>query len=230
MQNKKENKMRILEALTYTVFFIAMGLTVHAQNQEISMDSISRSLGKIMGSNLKTQGFDEINAKAFSEAMAQALEKTPSEAELQKANMVVSEYMTQKKESQYKDVKKKGQEFLAENAKRDEVKVTDTGLQYEIIEMGEGPIPQATDKVKVHYHGTLIDGTVFDSSVERGEPISFPVTGVIQGWQEALQMMPVGSKWKLYIPYDLAYGERGAGEDIKPYATLIFEVEMLGIE
>lgn len=222
--------MRILEALTYTVFFIAMGLTVHAQNQEISMDSISRSLGKIMGSNLKTQGFDEINAKAFSEAMAQALEKTPSEAELQKANMVVSEYMTQKKESQYKDVKKKGQEFLAENAKRDEVKVTDTGLQYEIIEMGEGPIPQATDKVKVHYHGTLIDGTVFDSSVERGEPISFPVTGVIQGWQEALQMMPVGSKWKLYIPYDLAYGERGAGEDIKPYATLIFEVEMLGIE
>lgn len=222
--------MRILEALTYTVFFIAMGLTVHAQNQEISMDSISRSLGKIMGSNLKTQGFDEINAKAFSEAMAQALEKTPTEAELQKANMVVSEYMTQKKESQYKDVKKKGQEFLAENAKRDEVKVTDTGLQYEIIEMGEGPIPQATDKVKVHYHGTLIDGTVFDSSVERGEPISFPVTGVIQGWQEALQMMPVGSKWKLYIPYDLAYGERGAGEDIKPYATLIFEVEMLGIE
>lgn len=222
--------MRVLQFVTYTVFFIAMGLTVHAQNQELSMDSISRSLGKIMGSNLKTQGFDEINAKAFSEAMAQALEKTPSEAELQKANMVVSEYMTQKKESQYEDVKKKGQEFLAENAKRDEVKVTDTGLQYEIIEMGEGPIPQATDKVKVHYHGTLIDGTVFDSSVQRGEPISFPVTGVIQGWQEALQMMPVGSKWKLYIPYDLAYGERGAGDDIKPYSTLIFEVELLGIE
>jgi FKBP-type peptidyl-prolyl cis-trans isomerase FklB len=110
------------------------------------------------------------------------------------------------------------------------VKVTESGLQYEILEEGEGPIPSAGDKVNVHYHGTLINGEVFDSSVDRGKPISFPVTGVIQGWQEALQMMPVGSKWKLYIPYDLGYGSKGAGASIKPYSTLIFEVELLEIE
>ena len=183
-----------------------------------------------MGSNLKSQGFDEINAEVFAEAMAAAIDETPPQAELQEANAVVSKYLTQKKETQYQDVKQKGEEFLAKNAKREEVKVTDSGLQYEVMEMGDGPIPEATDKVKVHYHGTLIDGTVFDSSIQRGEPISFPVTGVIQGWQEALQMMPVGSKWKLYIPYELAYGERGAGQDIKPYSALIFEVELLDIE
>ena len=122
-----------------------------------------------------------------------------------------------------------GEEFLAQNALRDGVKTTESGLQYEIIKEGKGKVPTTEDKVKVHYHGTLIDGTVFDSSVDRGEPIVFGVTQVIKGWTEALQMMPVGSKWKLYIPYDLAYGEREAGQ-IPPYSTLIFEVELLGIE
>lgn len=122
-----------------------------------------------------------------------------------------------------------GEEFLAQNALRDGVKTTESGLQYEIIKEGKGKVPTTADKVKVHYHGTLIDGTVFDSSVDRGEPIVFGVTQVIKGWTEALQMMPVGSKWKLYIPYDLAYGEREAGQ-IPPYSTLIFEVELLGIE
>jgi FKBP-type peptidyl-prolyl cis-trans isomerase FklB len=214
-----------------TLFSLIMAIAISgfAQKEEISMDSISQSLGMIMGQNLKSQGFDEINAEVFAEAMSEALDETPSQAELQQANAVVSKYLTSKKETQYSDNKEKGKEFLAENKEREEVKVTDTGLQYEVIEMGDGAIPEATDKVKVHYHGTLLDGTVFDSSVQRGEPISFPVSGVIQGWQEALQMMPVGSKWKLYIPYDLAYGERGAGEDIKPYSTLIFEVELLDI-
>lgn len=122
-----------------------------------------------------------------------------------------------------------GEEFLAQNALRDGVTTTESGLQYEIIKEGKGKVPTTADKVKVHYHGTLIDGTVFDSSVDRGEPIVFGVTQVIKGWTEALQMMPVGSKWKLYIPYDLAYGEREAGQ-IPPYSTLIFEVELLGIE
>jgi len=124
---------------------------------------------------------------------------------------------------------KKGEEFLAKNAEREEVKVTDSGLQYEILEEGDGPMPTSSDKVKTHYHGMLIDGSVFDSSVERGQPISFPVMGVIKGWQEALQMMPVGSKWRVYIPSRLAYGERGAGA-IGPNSALVFEVELLEIE
>ena len=124
----------------------------------------------------------------------------------------------------------KGTEFLKENSKKEGVIVTDSGLQYEIITKGTGALPKATDKVKTHYHGTLTNGTVFDSSVDRGEPISFPVNGVIKGWQEALQLMPVGSKWRLVVPYELAYGERGAGASIAPFSTLIFEVELIGIE
>jgi FKBP-type peptidyl-prolyl cis-trans isomerase FklB len=120
--------------------------------------------------------------------------------------------------------------FLEENAKKEGIQITETGLQYEVITMGTGPKPTLDQTVKVHYHGTLIDGSVFDSSVDRGEPIEFPVTGVIPGWVEGLQLMPVGSKFKFYIPYDLAYGERGAGQMIKPFSTLIFEVELLEVK
>ncbi len=122
-----------------------------------------------------------------------------------------------------------GQAFLDKNAERPEVKVLPSGLQYEVLQEGEGEKPTADSKVKVHYHGTLIDGTVFDSSVERGEPATFGVGQVIEGWTEALQLMPEGAKWKLYIPSDLAYGARGAGQKIGPYTTLIFEVELLEI-
>ncbi len=128
-----------------------------------------------------------------------------------------------------KDAAAKGEAFLAENAKREGVFITESGLQYEVVTMGEGEKPTAESTVKVHYHGTLIDGTVFDSSVQRGEPIEFPLNGVIKGWTEGLQLMPVGSKFILYIPYQLAYGERGAGELIGPYEALIFEVELLEI-
>ncbi|MBT6514332.1 MAG: FKBP-type peptidyl-prolyl cis-trans isomerase [Crocinitomicaceae bacterium] len=123
-----------------------------------------------------------------------------------------------------------GKDFFAENSKRKDVVTLASGLQYEIITEGNGPKPGPTDKVKTHYHGTLLNGTVFDSSVERGTPLSFPVNRVIKGWTEALQLMPVGSKWKLYIPSHLAYGERGAGAKIKPNAALIFEVELIEIE
>ncbi len=126
--------------------------------------------------------------------------------------------------------KEEGEKFLAENAKRPEVKTTASGLQYEVIEATLGQKPSATDKVRVHYEGTLIDGTVFDSSYKRGESISFPLNGVIKGWTEGLQLMSVGRKYKLYIPYDLAYGAQGAGGSIPPYAALIFTVELLGIE
>jgi len=126
--------------------------------------------------------------------------------------------------------KEEGEKFLAENAKREGVKTTASGLQYEVLEGTLGQKPKATDTVRVHYEGTLIDGTVFDSSYKRGESISFPLNGVIKGWTEGLQLMSIGSKYKLYIPYQLAYGERGAGASIPPYAALIFTVELLGIE
>lgn len=129
----------------------------------------------------------------------------------------------------YEEDIKAGEEFLAENASRDEVVTLPSGLQYEILSEGTGAIPTDTDMVRVHYHGTLLDGTVFDSSVERGEPATFGVTQVIAGWTEALQLMPVGSKWRLYVPYDLAYGAADRGE-IKPFSNLIFDVELLGIE
>lgn len=125
--------------------------------------------------------------------------------------------------------KQAGEEFLAENAKREGVTVTESGLQYEVLTMGKGPKPTIESTVRVHYHGTLIDGTVFDSSVERGEPLEFPLGNVIKGWQEGLQLMPVGSKFRLFIPYTIGYGEQGAGDAIPPYATLIFDVELLDI-
>lgn len=123
-----------------------------------------------------------------------------------------------------------GQKFLEENAKKEGVEITDSGLQYEVLEEGDGKKPGATDNVTVHYHGTLLDGTVFDSSVDRGEPTSFPLNRVIPGWTEGVQLMPLGSKYRFTIPYNLAYGSRGAGADIKPYSALIFEVELLEIE
>ncbi len=126
--------------------------------------------------------------------------------------------------------KEEGEKFLAENAKREGVKTTASGLQYEVLEATLGQKPKATDTVRVHYEGTLIDGTVFDSSYKRGESIAFPLNGVIKGWTEGLQLMSVGSKYKFFIPYQLAYGERGAGVSIPPYAALIFTVELLGIE
>ena len=126
--------------------------------------------------------------------------------------------------------KEEGEKFLAENAKREGVKVTASGLQYEVLEATLGQKPKATDSVRVHYEGTLIDGTVFDSSYKRGESIAFPLNGVIKGWTEGLQLMSVGSKYKFFIPYQLAYGEHGAGASIPPYAALIFTVELIGIE
>ncbi|MEM1442180.1 MAG: FKBP-type peptidyl-prolyl cis-trans isomerase [Verrucomicrobiota bacterium] len=137
------------------------------------------------------------------------------------------------KESQEQIEKAKaaeGQKYLDENAEKEGVEVTESGLQYEVLQEGEGSKPGATDNVTVHYHGTLIDGTVFDSSVERGEPASFPLNRVIPGWTEGVQLMPVGSKFRFTIPYDLAYGERGSPPKIAPYSTLIFEVELLEIE
>lgn len=151
------------------------------------------------------------------------------QAEVEKAQAAEQERQEADLKTQYQDSIAAGDAYMAENAKRDGVVTLPSGLQYEILRSGNGPLPTDTDQVKVHYHGTLINGTVFDSSVDRGEPATFGVTQVIPGWTEALKLMPVGSKWRLYIPYELAYGSADRGT-IKPFSNLIFDVELLGIE
>jgi FKBP-type peptidyl-prolyl cis-trans isomerase FklB len=182
-----------------------------------------------IAANLKQQGAKDIDAQAVVDGMKAVLEGKPTEITGQEAGQLLNKYFTELEENQNARIIEDGRAFLAANGERAEVTVLKSGLQYEIMREGNGRKPKATDRVSCHYHGTLIDGTVFDSSVQRGEPATFPVNGVIQGWVEALQLMPVGSKWKLYIPYNLGYGARGAGSSIPPYATLIFEVELLDI-
>jgi FKBP-type peptidyl-prolyl cis-trans isomerase FklB len=200
-----------------------------AQKLTNEIDSVSYSLGVNIGENLKTQ-FPDINLKNFELAIKDVLDnqKEPkiSGADAQK---VIQNYFQKQQAKASESVIEEGKKFLTENSKKDGVVTLESGLQYEIIKSGEGAKPTINDQVTTHYHGTLLDGTVFDSSVERGQPATFPVSGVIKGWTEALQLMTVGSKWKLFVPYDLAYGERGAGPKIGPYTTLIFEVELISI-
>ena len=204
--------------------------TMSAQKLTNEIDSLSYSLGVNIGENLKTQ-FPDINLKNFELAIKDVLDnqKEPkmSGADAQK---VIQNYFQKQQAKASESVIEEGKKFLTENSKKDEVITLESGLQYKIIKSGEGAKPTINDQVTTHYHGTLLDGTVFDSSVERGQPATFPVSGVIKGWTEALQLMTVGSKWKLFVPYDLAYGERGAGPKIGPYTTLIFEVELISID
>lgn len=193
------------------------------------MDSVSYSLGVLVGKNLKNQGFDKLDANSLSSGLQDAINGKPLAITEEAAGKLVNDYLEKAKKAQSGTIIEEGKKFLAENGKKPGVVTLPSGLQYMVIKEGTGPMPKSTDKVTTHYTGTLLNGEVFDSSVERGQPATFPVNGVIKGWTEALQLMKVGSKWKLFIPYDLAYGERGAGGQIKPYATLIFEVELLEI-
>ena len=217
--------------LLILIFSINLSIksTMSAQKLTNEIDSVSYSLGVNIGENLKTQ-FPDINLKNFELAIKNVLDnqKEPkiSGADAQK---VIQNYFQKQQAKASESVIEEGKKFLTENSKKDGVITLESGLQYEIIKSGEGAKPTINDQVTTHYHGTLLDGTVFDSSVERGQPATFPVSGVIKGWTEALQLMTVGSKWKLFVPYDLAYGERGAGPKIGPYTTLIFEVELISI-
>ncbi|OOE88384.1 FKBP-type peptidyl-prolyl cis-trans isomerase [Salinivibrio sharmensis] len=192
----------------------------------------SYGIGLQMGQQLAGSGLEGLHVDAIAKGISTALAGEMPEIEIDDINNALRELHTKAEEVRQEAAKAQaaeGDAFLADNAKREEVTVTESGLQYEVLVQGDGEIPTSDKQVRVHYHGQLVDGSVFDSSVTRGEPVEFPVTGVIKGWVEALQMMPVGSKWKLYVPQDLAYGERGAGAAIPPFAALVFEVELLDI-
>lgn len=193
-------------------------------------DTLSYYLGALIGQNLRESGFEGIKVDEFSAAFDAALKADKPIVEQGAAEAFLRRKGEEAQTRKFEGNKKAGVDFLAKNKTRAGVITTASGLQYEIVKAGNGPKPSADNLVKVHYHGTLVDGSVFDSSIERGEPIEFPVNGVIPGWVEALQLMPQGSKWKLYIPYELAYGETGAPPSIQPFSALIFEVELLEIK
>lgn len=198
-------------------------------NMKTEKDSISYSLGVSIANNLKQGNLDDVNVDIMAQGMKDFFANKPAMT-VQACEGAIQTYMSGKEKAKGSENEAKGQAFLAANKKKEGVITTASGLQYKVIKMGTGAKPTLNDKITAHYHGTLIDGTVFDSSVERGQPASFPVSGVIPGWTEALQLMPVGSKWTLYLPSNLAYGERGAGGKIGPNSALIFDVELISID
>lgn len=194
------------------------------------MDKISYALGLSLGQNLMGSGVKSLHYEDLAAGIKDVLEQQKPQISYQEAQSILGKFFQDLENKIASEQKAAGEKFLVENKKRPEVKTTASGLQYEVLEGTIGQKPQASDTVRVHYEGSLIDGTVFDSSYKRGESITFGLNQVIKGWTEGLQLMSIGSKYKLYIPYQLGYGEQGAGGSIPPYATLIFTVELLGIE
>lgn len=193
------------------------------------LDRLSYSLGLSIAGSLLSSGIADINVQAFAAAVTAAYAGTTPDIASDEAERIIQEHLRGLQAQQGAAAKAAGEKFLADNAKQEGVTTLPSGLQYKIITPAAGAIPALKDTVRCHYEGRLIDGTVFDSSYRRGTPAEFPVSGVIAGWVEALQMMPVGSKWQLYIPSALAYGEHGAGSSIGPNETLIFDIELIGI-
>ncbi|MBT8196769.1 MAG: FKBP-type peptidyl-prolyl cis-trans isomerase [Bacteroidia bacterium] len=193
------------------------------------LDSVSYALGISIAQNISNQGLKEVNSDMFAKGLEDYMKGGDMKISMEQANKMLNDYFVAMQNEKSKESIEMGKKFLAENATKEGVVTLPSGLQYKVLKEGTGAKPTLDDQVSTHYHGTLVDGTVFDSSLQRGEPATFPISGVIKGWTEALQLMPVGSKWELYIPSDLAYGERGAGGSIGPHATLIFQVELLSI-
>ena len=228
-------KLRWLVVISIVLFagYVYAGEDLVLKDQK---DKLSYSIGMNIGNNFKKQSID-VNTDALIQGIKDALsggktlmtEQEVNETLMNFQKEMVAKQMAHQKELAEKN-KKEGEAFLAENMKKEGVKTLPSGLQYKVIKEGDGKTPKITDTVTINYRGTLIDGTEFDSSYTRGQPATFPVKGVIAGFTEALQLMKVGSKWQLFIPSNLAYGERGAGDDIGPNATLIFEIELVSIK
>lgn len=193
------------------------------------MDKVSYALGLSIGNNFQNSGISNLQIEDFVKGLKDVLSESKPEISYDEAKQVINDFFTKLQQDKLENNKEAGAEFLSINRKKEGVVELPSGLQYQVLAKGTGEKPKATDKVKCHYHGTLINGTVFDSSVERGEPAVFGVNQVIPGWVEALQLMETGSKWRLFIPSTLAYGEHGAGESIEPNSTLVFDVELLDI-
>jgi FKBP-type peptidyl-prolyl cis-trans isomerase FklB len=225
-------KFNKIATIVLTVSVTAISCTSQVATKETTLntelDSVSYALGINIGSSIKTQ-FVDIDLDVLAAAIKDAYDG--NEKMTNEACLPILQSYVQEAQGKIAGAKlAEGEAFLAENAKREGIQVTESGLQYEILKTGNGPIPTREDRVMVHYHGTLTDGTVFDSSVDRGQPSTFGVTEVISGWTEALQLMPVGSKWKVYLPSNLAYGPSGRGQIIEPNSVLVFELELLEIE
>lgn len=200
------------------------------------MDKFSYALGLGIGQQLKSMSLEQFEITDFAQAITDVLKGNDLAMPHREAQQIVNEYFRQKEaamaaeaEKKGKAAKEEGEKFLKENAGKEGIVTTASGLQYQVITEGSGKSPKATDKVRCHYEGFLIDGTVFDSSYQRNEPADFPLNGVITGWTEGLQLMKEGAKYRFFIPYRLGYGERGAGQSIPPYSTLIFDVELIKV-
>ena len=192
------------------------------------LEKVSYSIGINVATSIKSEGLDSINSFYISKGFQDVFENKDLAVNIEESNKIIGEYFNKKQDAKNQRLAIDSKIFLEQNKQKEGVMTTESGLQYLILSEGKGNNPTLNDNVTVHYHGTLIDGTIFDSSVDRKQPATFPLNGVIPGWQEALQMMSVGSKWKIFIPSELAYGESGAGA-IGPNSTLIFEVELLSI-
>lgn len=194
------------------------------------MEKLSYALGMVIGHNLKGMGVKNLSQDDFGKAMNDVLTNQTTSLTDQVAQKIVGDFLQKQQEEATREIREEGERFLAENAKKEGVVVLPSGLQYTVLTEGTGAQPKATDRVKCHYEGTLTNGQVFDSSYRRGEPAVFPLNGVIAGWTEGVQLMKEGAKYRFFIPYNLAYGERGAGQAIPPYAALVFDVELISIE
>ena len=201
------------------------------------MDKLSYALGLGIGRQLSQMGANDLNAADFAQAVKDMIDGKEPQVPAAEAQQIVEDFFRRQEEKQraeaaekYKGAKSEGEKYLSENAKKEGVTTLPSGLQYQVLKEGNGKSPKATDKVVCHYEGMLIDGTMFDSSIQRGEPATFPLNGVIAGWTEGLQLMKEGAKYRFFIPYQLGYGERGAGASIPPFATLVFDVELIEVK
>ena len=201
------------------------------------MDKLSYALGLGIGRQLSQMGANDLNVADFAQAVKDMIDGKEPQVPAAEAQQIVEDFFRRQEEKQraeaaekYKGAKSEGEKYLSENAKKEGVVTLPSGLQYKVLKEGNGKSPKATDKVVCHYEGMLIDGTMFDSSIQRGEPATFPLNGVIAGWTEGLQLMKEGAKYRFFIPYQLGYGERGAGASIPPFATLVFDVELIEVK